>query len=163
MSTQNWKNALQKVASLAQPGDIIFHGHSHHGSQIDDPDSDGGLESVWCPNDFDFSPEKMITSHWMAALVGSLKPNVKWVDHADCCHSGSSMRMLRSGKQEKYKYIPNHALIGKQFTSVRTIVVSGPNSKGTPSRRFSSWRARIQRSCRQANRSAKRACPPRPS
>lgn len=130
MTTVAWKAALTAAAACAQPGDIVLHMHSHHGAQIQDPDEPNGLAEVWCPDDFDWSPEKMIEDKWMGALVASLAPGVLWVDWADCCHAGDSLRTLW-GPGERPRYIPNPALkswLG-DFLS-RPMVVAGPDRRG---------------------------------
>ena len=132
MSTENWKDALREACSKAQYGDTVYHMHSNHGSQIDDASETDGLAEVWCPDNFDFSPERMITDKWMAKLMDSLKPGVIWVDHSDCCHAGNSLRTLWC-PNERPRYIAPlrgdiRSLWGK--TRLSPMVVSGPDRHG---------------------------------
>ena len=130
MTTANWKAALQKAASIAVAGDVIGHFHSHHGAQIKDYNDPDGLAEIYCPDDFDWSTEHMITDKWMAALLKTLKPGVVWLDWADCCHAGDSLKAFWD-KDERPKYIPNPELEGIKFKSVSgPMVVSGADRNG---------------------------------
>jgi hypothetical protein len=136
MSTVNWKEALREACSKAQPGDTVFHMHSHHGTQIKDPSESDGLSEVYCPNDFDWSPEKMITDKWMAGLMKAVNPQAIWVDHSDCCHAGDSLRTLWC-PNERPRYIRNrHGIIeslcglGRRRTHLSPMVVSSPDRQG---------------------------------
>lgn len=130
MTAANWKAALLAAAACAQAGDLVLHMHSHHGAQIEDPAEPEGLAEVWCPDDFDWSPEHMIEDHWMGQLVASLAAGALWVDWADCCHAGDSLRTFW-GKGERPRYIENPALRGWIFNTVsRPMVVAGPDRRG---------------------------------
>lgn len=130
MTTANWKAALMKAAELAVDGDVVFHAHSHHGSQLKDTTGTeaDGLSEIWCPDDFNWSPEKMITDKWMAALIKSLKPGVIWVDWPDCCHAADSVRKFWD-KDEKPRYIKN-----PELDDIKTRVISGPMLVAEPNR-----------------------------
>lgn len=129
MSTANWKAALTNAVAVAQPGDVIFHMHSHHGAQIRDPSDEDGLAEVWCPNDFDWSPDHMITDKWMAGLIASLKPGVQWIDWADCCHAGDSIRQLWC-PGERPRLIANPDLKDFEAKKLAPMVVEGNDRKG---------------------------------
>lgn len=107
MTANNWKAALTRAAALAQPGDTVFHMHSHHGTQIKDPSEADGLAEAWCSNDFDWSPQRMITDKWMANLITSLKPGVVWLEWADCCLSGETKIPLLDGTEATIKELCN--------------------------------------------------------
>ena len=130
MTTANWKAALMNAAAIAQPGDVIFHMHSHHGATLPDANEPNGVEEIWCPNDFDWSPEHMIDEEWLShTLLASMKTGVRWVDWADCCHAGNSFRGLWC-PGEKPRFIPNPDLKDFDAKKVSPIVVSHQNVKG---------------------------------
>jgi len=130
MTCANWKAALQAIAAQAKAGDIVLHMHSHHGAQIQDPGEADGLAEVWCPDDFDWSPERMIEDKWMGELIASLAPGVLWVDWADCCHAADSLRALW-GPGERPRFIPNPKLFGWLGNLLsRPMVVAGPDRRG---------------------------------
>jgi len=109
MSTKNWLALLEKYIRDANPGDIVFHAHSHHGAQVSDSTETDGLAEVWCPDDFDWDPDHMIVDDQMDKLLSLLKPGAQFVDWADCCHAADSLRELMF-KDEKAKFIPNFDL-----------------------------------------------------
>jgi hypothetical protein len=90
-------------------GDVLIHHHSHHGAQIKDNMESDGLAEVWCPDDFNWSPSNMITDDWMSELLWTNLPKgVRYVDIADCCHAGDSLRCLNLYMaDETAKFIPN--------------------------------------------------------
>lgn len=92
MTAAAWRGALAWLIAEAAPGDLILHAHSHHGAQVPDDSEPDGLEECWCPDDFDWSPERMITGHEMGELLSHLPAGATWVDWADCCHAADSLR-----------------------------------------------------------------------
>jgi metacaspase-1 len=132
MTTANWKEAIKHAASIATTGDVVFHMHSHHGTQIKDPSEADGLDEVWCPDDFDWSPAKMITDKQMASTIKSLAPGVVWLEWPDCCHSGDSIRDLWY-ENERPRYIPNPELVGSPRSIMRMkgpMLVAGEDRNG---------------------------------
>lgn len=129
MSTANWKAALTNAAAIAEAGDVVFHMHSHHGAQVKDNSEEDGLAEIWCPNDFDFSPARMITDKWMASMIASLKPGVQWIDWADCCHAADSIRQLWC-PGEQPRFISNPALNDFEAKRLIPMVVAGQDRKG---------------------------------
>lgn len=129
MTTRNWKAALTEAVQLAQPGDLIYHMHSNHGAQIKDPSEDDGLSEIWAPDDFDWSPERMITDKWVGGLIEMLRPDVMWVDHSDNCHSGDGLRALWC-PGESPRMILNERLFGLHLNRVAPMVVSGGDRRG---------------------------------
>lgn len=101
MSTDSWKNALMEVSQRAISGDVVYHMHSNHGTRLKIGNE---MCEAYCPNDFDGTIERMITDKWMASLMDGLADGVKWVEHADCCHAGDSIRSLYV-KEERPRYI----------------------------------------------------------
>lgn len=71
----------------------------------------------------------MVTDKWMAALIGSLKQGVKWVDLADCCHAGDSLRDLWC-PNERPKYISNPSLKDIFPTKLSPMIISGQDRNG---------------------------------
>ena len=133
MTTGNWKDAMRELAKKAVSGDRIFHMHSHHGAKTRSADG-CGYDEIWCPDDFDWSDAHMIRDDWMAALMDELQSDVKWIDHADCCHAGGSLRDLWY-QNERPRYIENPELQDKFFgfnnkPKVNPLIVSGDDYKG---------------------------------
>jgi len=133
MTTANWKAALQLAVEKAVAGDVIFHMHSHHGCQVKTTDASeaDGLSEVWAPDDFDWSPEHMITDKWMASLISNLKPGVKWIDWADCCHAADGLRSLWC-QGEKPRFIRNPQVDDSECKafSLAPMVIEGADRKG---------------------------------
>jgi hypothetical protein len=131
MTAANWKAALQSAVDKAVTGDVIFHMHSHHGTQIPNSTETDGLSEVWCSNDFDWSPDRMITDKWMASLISKLKPGVKWIDWADCCHAGDGLRSLWcQGEKPRFIRNPNVNDSECKAFSLSPMVVEGTDRKG---------------------------------
>lgn len=118
MVTENWKDRWVYWARRSVKGDMFFHAHSHHGAQTPDPNDPTGVDEVWCPPDFDWSPERMITDKWMAtAMHDWLVPGVDYMDWADNCHAGDCLRGL-SYKNDLSRFIVNPDI---DYNKVRTI------------------------------------------
>lgn len=128
MTTQNWLSAIEEAVANAKPGDVIFHAHSHHGAQVQDEFEEDGLAEVWCPDDFDWSPERMIKDEQMRAILERLPVEALFVDWADCCHASDSLRTMPF-KDEKPRFLANPALTAAAMTHIASTVVDPDYSR----------------------------------
>lgn len=99
-------NKLQWLVDVTTGSKCFYH-YSGHGAQTPNPTEDDGLSEVQCPQDFDWSPEHMITDKQFVNIFKKIPPGVKFNWLSDSCHSGDLERgipLLSIGKK-----VPNHA------------------------------------------------------
>ena len=125
---KNWLEALRELISMGSPGDMLFHAHSHHGAQIKDTSEADGLAEVWCPPDFDWSPEHMITDKQMKAALDMLNISALFTDWADCCHASDSLRGIAfKGALDRFIPNPDIDILGARQIVSHIVVDPRPN------------------------------------
>ena len=85
---------IDKLAWLINitPGSKCFYHYSGHGAQTPNPAEDDGLSEVQCPQDFDWSPSRMITDKQFVNIFRRIPAGVKFNWLSDSCHSGNLER-----------------------------------------------------------------------
>ena len=82
---------LEWLVYGAKPGDHLAFCYSGHGALAPSRDGDGqvkNLHSCICPQNFDWTPEHMITHDQLVAIFSKLPRGVKLFWMSDSCHSG---------------------------------------------------------------------------
>lgn len=119
-TTSNMMDGLRWLASGANPGDCRFHHFSGHGTQYPNANESDGLSEVVCPQDFDWSPSKMISDKAYHSIFAGLPKGVilNWV--SDSCHSGDLQRSLSfvnafyPPNRDKPRFMkPTHEILAK--------------------------------------------------
>jgi hypothetical protein len=87
---------LDKLSWLVDvtAGSKCFYHYSGHGAQVPNPEEEDGLSEVQCPQDFDWSPGRMITDKQFVNIFSKIPPGVKFNWLSDSCHSGDLDREI---------------------------------------------------------------------
>ncbi|OGV36151.1 MAG: hypothetical protein A2020_12160 [Lentisphaerae bacterium GWF2_45_14] len=99
MSKKNWLDLLLKAVLEAQPGDEIYHGHSHHGTWYPDQSEEDGRGEAWVPDDWNYDTQSLITDDEMDEVLAHLHPEAFFIDWPDCCHASGSLRSIAFGNE----------------------------------------------------------------
>ena len=150
--TTNWKSALQSFVSGVKPGDILYYHYSGHGATSGDCELTG-FQNCTCPQDFNFSPEKMITDLYYHQLFSTLPNGVLFFWCSDSCHSANldrdldyhkkftprlfkgSVHQTNHGMRTVYPPLPNIALMSGCMLNQTS--ADGQDDSGNPAGAFS--------------------------
>lgn len=80
-----------------QPDDRILFACSSHGTQTASRAGSGevdGLDEVFCPHDFEWSPDKYISDKEFYSIFSKMPKGVRFQWICDTCHSGDMTRAL---------------------------------------------------------------------
>lgn len=108
--TDSIKEGLKWLCKDVQAGQSVLFAYSGHGAQIptDDPGETDGLSEVICPQDFDWSPERMLTDKQFVEIFKSMPVGVRFNWLSDSCHSGGGNRAI-SRPKNKPRLMPHTA------------------------------------------------------
>lgn len=137
---ENIKATLDKFASVAKKGDIIYLLFSGHGTQVPDLDNDedDGLAEVICLYGFDWTANTYFSDDDLADFARKLPEGVYLLGTFDSCHSGGGVRDIA----RRSKFLPNPGLImnlcnkiSKPFLNslqmTNAVIISGCEEKQT--------------------------------
>ena len=99
---QRIMDAMESVLAKSAAGDVVVIQYAGHGTQVPDGNGDesDGLDEAWVPHDFE-QGEFVIDDDIGALFDRFRNSGIQLVVFTDCCHSGSSTRLLfRSGAPE---------------------------------------------------------------
>ena len=96
----------------AKPGGIALYYESGHGVQVPDTGKNSsepdGLLEAFCPYDFDWTREHMLTDKDFFSLFMEIDDNVKFYWVSDSCHSGDLNRSITTARSMP---LPDHLAI----------------------------------------------------
>jgi hypothetical protein len=129
-TTKNIKDSLEWLSSCLKAGDIAFNWESGHGTQIENAEESDGLSEVFCPFDFNWDRDKMITDKDYVRYFSKIPKGVIFCWGSDSCHSGSLSKSVFGPKilghrsmimppnmQEKIRKLKNKGCIPKSVSS----------------------------------------------